>query len=315
MGFYTTDTLEAAPPRRAPARRACDGVASQRRRARRDPVCSRKPLRGPTRGAISGYRYYSPRLGRWINRDPIGERGNWHLYAFVHNNPRSRIDLLGLKDYKVGNSDPIITADPGAGNWNSKDWTWGNLILRGEILRSVGFIWMGMPDAVNHILHYFGNSGRDYTIRLQKMINDVPSARKVFYRELALAQAFVESLPNGNHGITSGSASVGYNKKGESWNWFYAVGGYRSWGKGNATVCDEEYILEFQYNFFDCYNWDGGKQVEILGVVVTDQFMGEFHRQGLAREFDMLGAVKKTVKWKKGEAPVVTEGWEKEQDR
>ena len=74
MGFYTTDTLEAAPPRRAPARRACDGVASQRRRARRDPVCSRKPLRGPTRGAISGYRYYSPRMGRWITRDPLAER-------------------------------------------------------------------------------------------------------------------------------------------------------------------------------------------------------------------------------------------------
>ena len=96
MGFYTTDTLEAAPPRRTSSTRACDGVASERRRARRDPVRSRKPLRGPTRGAISGYRYYSPRLGRWITRDPIGEEGGEILYAMVNNNPVCEIDLNGL---------------------------------------------------------------------------------------------------------------------------------------------------------------------------------------------------------------------------
>jgi hypothetical protein len=55
--------------------------------------------------------------------------------------------------------------------------------------------------------------------------------------------------------------------------------------------------------------------VEILTKVVTDNFMGEFHRQGLAKEFDMFGAVKKTVKWKKGQAPKVTEGWESEEVR
>ena len=41
--------------------------------------------------------------------------------------------------------------------------------------------------------------------------------------------------------------------------------------------------------------------------------MGEFHRQGLAREFDMRGSVKKTVKWKKGQVSQITDGWESEQ--
>jgi hypothetical protein len=222
---------------------------------------------------------------------------------------------LGLKDYKVGSADPVITADAGAGNWYSKDWTWSNLYLREIIVRNIVYLWMGMPDAVNHVLHYFGNSGRDYIIRLQKMINDVPSAKNVYNHELALAQAFVESLPTGKHTITSGSASEGSNRKDESWNWYYAVGSYNSWGRGKATVCKEEYKLEFQYNFYDRYNWDGGKMVKILGAVVTDQFMGEFHRQGLAREFDMLGTVKKTVKWRKGQAPVVTDGWEEDKGR
>ncbi|MFX0199180.1 MAG: RHS repeat domain-containing protein [Candidatus Hodarchaeota archaeon] len=43
-----------------------------------------------------GYRYYSPDLGRWINRDPIGEQGGLNLYAFIGNNALNGNDYLGL---------------------------------------------------------------------------------------------------------------------------------------------------------------------------------------------------------------------------
>jgi RHS repeat-associated protein len=42
-----------------------------------------------------GYRYYSPELGRWINRDPIKEEGGINLYSFV-NNQIHIYDVLGL---------------------------------------------------------------------------------------------------------------------------------------------------------------------------------------------------------------------------
>jgi RHS repeat-associated protein len=42
-----------------------------------------------------GYRYYSPEMGRWISRDPIGEEGGVNLYGFVNNNPANLIDSLG----------------------------------------------------------------------------------------------------------------------------------------------------------------------------------------------------------------------------
>jgi uncharacterized protein RhaS with RHS repeats len=42
-----------------------------------------------------GYRYYNPQLGRWINRDPIGETGGGNVYGYVMNNPLVLLDALG----------------------------------------------------------------------------------------------------------------------------------------------------------------------------------------------------------------------------
>jgi RHS repeat-associated protein len=43
-----------------------------------------------------GYRFYSASTGRWINRDPIGEKGgNNLLYGMVNNNPINSYDALG----------------------------------------------------------------------------------------------------------------------------------------------------------------------------------------------------------------------------
>jgi len=83
------------------------------------------------------------------------------------------------------------------------------------------------------------------------------------------------------------------------------VGGYDAWGKGTVTVkCpkgDSEYTLQFKYIVEDRYNWDTGKSVTIGLITVTDHFMGEWHRQGLAREFQLIGIETVTIRWKKGE--------------
>jgi len=46
-----------------------------------------------------GYRYYSPRLGRWINRDPAAEAGGLNLFAYVENEVTGYVDPLGTKGY------------------------------------------------------------------------------------------------------------------------------------------------------------------------------------------------------------------------
>ncbi len=46
-----------------------------------------------------GFRYYNPSTGRWLNRDPIEERGGINLYGFVGNRPADLFDPLGMVDY------------------------------------------------------------------------------------------------------------------------------------------------------------------------------------------------------------------------
>jgi RHS repeat-associated protein len=66
-----------------------------------------------------GYRFYIPELGRWINRDPLGEAGEINLYGFVGNNPVSFVDPYGLLQITVGWSGGNILGGSGSVTWDS----------------------------------------------------------------------------------------------------------------------------------------------------------------------------------------------------
>ncbi|MCP4021329.1 MAG: RHS repeat-associated core domain-containing protein, partial [Desulfobacteraceae bacterium] len=52
-----------------------------------------------------GYRFYQPKVGRWLKRDPLQEAGGLNLYGFVLNNPVNWVDPLGL-ERKPGKTPP-----------------------------------------------------------------------------------------------------------------------------------------------------------------------------------------------------------------
>jgi RHS repeat-associated protein len=64
-----------------------------------------------------GYRSYSPELGRWVNRDPIEERGGVNLYGMVGNDAVNRWDVLGLEPADFGPPQKGSPQTPPPGNW------------------------------------------------------------------------------------------------------------------------------------------------------------------------------------------------------
>ena len=206
-------------------------------------------------------------------------------------------------DFKIGSDDPRIIPDKGAGIWNSKPTEILMQVKKAGIIQVLGpaYVLIG-DDAVKHMAHYLNNTGNPLTIDLEGMVAEVPSAKILFEREVQRIKLYVQQLPSGTFDVTSTHAVNGYNGKGESPNWFFAVGGYSVWTKGKATIVGtgpgHECKLELEYKFYDRYNWDGGKHVYIAGIEITDEAMGEFHRQGIAKEYDEVGSFRRTLTWK-----------------
>lgn len=91
-----------------------------------------------------GTRYYDPRMGRFISRDPKEELAGLNLYAFVHNNPINKWDYLGMEgnghddagDY--GGDDGVIVIDKFVVN--------GQKTEEGDIVITVNFGGDGTDD-------------------------------------------------------------------------------------------------------------------------------------------------------------------------
>ena len=52
--------------------------------------------------------FYNPQLGRWANRDPIGERGGVNVYSLVNNGPVNWLDSFG----RAAKNGPPVTPLP-----------------------------------------------------------------------------------------------------------------------------------------------------------------------------------------------------------
>ena len=66
-----------------------------------------------------GYRYYSPAMGRWFSRDPIGQIGGKNFNNYLNNDIVNTVDFLGLTTvydwldmflhYQLGHGDAMIS--------------------------------------------------------------------------------------------------------------------------------------------------------------------------------------------------------------
>ena len=84
------------------------------------------------------YRHYEPVMGRWLQRDLIGEIGGWNIYAFCRNSAKS--DFLGL-----GGIDDDLGGMIG-GMWPAPPGGWGAEAERQRLERERQETESAMPD-------------------------------------------------------------------------------------------------------------------------------------------------------------------------
>jgi len=149
-------------------------------------------------------RHYSPKLGRFLQADPIGYGGGANLYAYTSNNPLRSSDTLGLIPDGEIPDDEILDPEDGLEVWQV---VYGNLLSRkpGTYAATVsGAISvyrpiLGMVSPVTYALDTLLESSLYsvvFNALLQSMgIVDVPvgiNAQGVFFENLV--QAFVGAL-------------------------------------------------------------------------------------------------------------------------
>ena len=85
-----------------------------------------------------GLRYYSPETGRWISREPLGEMESFNLYAYCHNDPVNKVDVLGAAEWrptgakKIENGLPMVEYAITEQTFLQWLWTGGAKVVKRE---------------------------------------------------------------------------------------------------------------------------------------------------------------------------------------
>jgi hypothetical protein len=217
---------------------------------------------------------------------------------------KSKESRAGLFEWGVENVPELLPPGPGAGEWNSEPARLDNVALA----RSAK-TYLATSDARNRygveaagtFLQYFENNGEDYPVDLSKLLADVPRVKALYDELLAQLKSEAVTQSEGKRLFTLKDAKVSTVDRAESENWYLAVAGFSYWISGDVDIDAEGQISgRVTLGFWDRYDWDPGVVIPIptpFGQINVDQDrVGEFHRQGLAKEYDTIGSLDLTIR-------------------
>lgn len=222
-----------------------------------------------------------------------------------------------MNAYILGREEPEYSIDVGSGEWCSaghfsEQFYYYKYYLE-QLIDGSLYLKYRYPFARENLLHYLQNTGEDIHINLTDMMGKSAQLRDNYVQLLDAAKSFCKTLPPGQHEFTSAHVNTDDFISSDP-DLFYAIGGYQYWGKGRVQITEDKYKntmsngsrlcgynLTFQFKFFDRYNWNvsvANSGVRLGSIVpVNDTFMGRFHQECLAREYNIFGAIESEVKW------------------
>ena len=226
-------------------------------------------------------RYYHTRLGRFINRDPIGYEGNeWNLYQYVHDRPVHIIDPYGLGPFAtriksiksaLANHQRYVAACEAKmmydfiANWGSIRGYPMAARLINRWLDKVGGTLLLEPDEVNSIIKDAG---------VKASLNKKIKALKLTGGGEFKAQQFT--------GITANDGT----------DLFHSLGWFRIVLTGKYCVTGRTVQFKGMISIGDRYDWQnpGEKFVMLAGDKIFDKYATLVEDFKMATAFDIIGS-------------------------
>ena len=143
-----------------------------------------------------GYRYYTPELGRWLSRDPIGERGGQNLVGMVANSPLAAVDSFGLRDFHQGRGGRPPEIPNGARKTDVSHW--------GAMTFHVWLYEFYVSRPYRHLAHYPKHEyviiGGDFLEKVKKQSQQLSLNKRVEHTLNANATIMTKDIACGQEG-------------------------------------------------------------------------------------------------------------------
>ena len=203
--------------------------------------------------------------------------------------------------FVLGSSGPKKRVDLGSGQWGSETPEISSYFKKGFVEQTIlPYARLIYPDAADHLRHYFGNTGLDYRVNLQRIVETTDAGRDFYLSQQNAAMNFasdnaVEGIP-----LSFSSQRMEQRRFSGDENWMRASGTFSGWSNATVVRTGNSFSMNFDLHYFDPYNWNNGQEFTSFGVDVKDDFMAAFHKQGLAREFNLVGLLPLKITWQAG---------------
>lgn len=156
---------------------------------------------------------------------------------------------------------------------------------------------VGWNQAALQMERYLANTGETLFIDPLQMLNALPAWRtQVESQVLQMLQQAPPASANPYTVVMQSDWSPARATRQENPDWYFALGSFsyklmltivaEKWSGPNQGIMARVGLTIYVY---DRYDWDDGRGTSIAGLFFANELIGQLHRVGLARDYDVKG--------------------------